>query len=205
MNMEYDPSLFVGKLQEILDQSPCLDNSRYLDLTRTVETTRELLQNEAKKPPLSDPLIRVLGLILESMDNGPFEMTRLGINELLKSYLVRVNGENEAACTRCYLDCIYQLYLYSLLDSYPYTELFWESLSRCFDPVSRYLIENKLIHSCEVFLIKVSSMGKRAALKGLHTSSIQHYLHNIEIWAREEGFPDLADSARNHRFNLETF
>jgi hypothetical protein len=48
-------------------------------------------------------------------------------------------------------------------------------------------------------------MGKSAAQKGLHTSSIQHFLHNLEIRAREEGFTELADSAKNHRFNLEAF
>lgn len=203
--MEYDTALFVWKLQEILDQPLCLDNPRYLDLSVTKEATKELLQNAANQPPLSDPLIRVLGLILETMTKGPFELTRLGVNELLKSYLSRVQKENEAPCTRCYLDCIYQLYLYSLLEHYPYPDLFWESLSRYFDAVSRYLIENKLADSCEIFLKKVSAMGKFAALKGLPTSSLQHFLHNIEIWAREEGFPELADSARNHRFNLETF
>jgi len=205
INLEYDTALYVEKLQKFLDQPLCLDNPRYLDLSVTKEVNKEVLQNAAKQRPLSDPLIRALGLILETMTKGPFELTRLGVNELLKSYLVRVQKENETACTRCYLDCICQLYLYSLLEHYPYTDLFWECLSQYFDTVSRYLIENKLTDSCEVFLKKVSAMGKCAAQKGLHTSSVQHFLHNMEVWAREEGFPELADIARNHRFNLETF
>ena len=203
--MDWDTALYVEKLREILEQPLGLDNPLYLDLSAAGEITKDALLKAAQEPPRPDPLIRALGLILETMREGPFELTRLGVNELLKSYLLRIAKENEAACTRCYLDCIYQLYLNSLLPQYPYAALFWESLSRCLDTVGRYLIAHNLACSLEFYLKKVAVMGKHAALKGLHTSSIQHLLHNIETWARREGFPELADSARNQRFNLETF
>lgn len=204
--MSPDPARFVAKLQSILAEPLCLEgNPRYIDLSRDNQVDDDGLHSSLAELPPSDPLIKALTVILQSMERGPFDLTRLGINELLKSYLFRVDETNQENCTHCYLNCIYQLYLFGLLENYPYTDLFWEFLSLCFDTVSKYLIEHKLDRGCQVFLNKVSTMGKWAAQKGLHTSSIQHFLHNMEIWAREEGFSELADSAKNHRFNLETF
>lgn len=198
--MRYNSTLFVEELQKILSQPLSPEDHSYLDLSAAKEVSLDML---ADVPP-ADPLTEAVGLILDSMNHGPFELTRLGINELLKSYLSRVSKENERSCTRSYLDCIYQLYLFALLERYPYTDLFWEYLSLCFDTVSRHLVEHKLLVSCQVFLSKVTLMGKWAAQKNLHTNLIQHFLHNMEIWAREEGYLELADSAKNHRFNLET-
>ena len=48
-------------------------------------------------------------------------------------------------------------------------------------------------------------MGKIAAQKGLHTSSIQEFLHTLELRAQELGYEDLGATAKNHRFNLELF
>lgn len=203
MFLQYTTTLFVEELQKILDQPLCLEQEQsYLDLSLTRDILPELFQEQEKLPP-ADPLVQALAIILRTMESGPFEFTKLGINELLKSYLRRVKQENEEACTRCYLNCVYQLYLYGLLERYPYTDLFWEYLSLCFDTVSKYLIENKLVAGCQVFLNKVAIMGKWAAQKNLHTSSIQNFLHNMEIWARAEGFYELADNAKNNRFNLE--
>lgn len=202
--MTHNTVNFVENLQEILANPLCLrENSSYLDLSCCKDIKEDELYEQARILPKHDPLTEAIALILETMEKGPFELTRLGINELLKSYLIQVQPDNEELCTECYLNCIYQTYLFSLLDIYPYTDLFWEHLSTCFDTISKYLIMNKLNKGCQVFLNKISIMGKLSAQKGLHTSSIQHFLHNMEIWAREEGFSDLADNAKNNRFNLE--
>lgn len=204
--MRFDTAEYVRELKSILSEPLFLEESPgYLDLSGAKSLDREILTSSSAQLPDSDPLTKALGLILTTMEKGPFKLTCLGINELLKAYLIQVSQENEEACTKCFLDCIYEIYLFGLLDTYPYTDLFWEYLSLCFDTVSKYLIDRKFIVGCQVFLIKVSTMGKWAAQKGLHTSSIQHFLHNMEDWARKEGFSELADSAQNHRFNLETF
>lgn len=204
--MNVDTITFVENLQKVLSQTLCLnENPLYIDLSIHNEITKEMLEQYRGQLPPSDPLTQALALILATMEKGPFELTRLGINELLKSYIFVVQKENEEVCTRSYLNCIYQIYLFGLSEHYPYTDIFWENLILCFDTISRYLINQSLLKASQVFLNKVSTMGKRAAQQGLHTSSIQHSLHNMEIWAREEGFEELADSAKNHRFNLETF
>ncbi len=204
--MTHDTIHFVENLQKILTSPLCLqENSGYLDLSCCKDIKEEELYKQAGNLPQYDPITEALALILETMEKGPFELTRLGINELLKSYLIQVQPDNEEPCTKCYFECIYQTYLFSLLDIYPYTDLFWEYISTCFDTISKYLIMHKLNKGCQVFLDKISIMGKLSAQKGLHTSSIQHFLHNMESWAREEGFDELADNAKNNRFNLEAF
>lgn len=204
--MKLDTCSFVKELQSVLSQPLCLEgNPTYLDISITKEITDEDLNKSKENCPITDPLTTALSMVLDTMRWGPFQYTSLGINELLKSYLLQIQDNNQEDCTKCYMSCIYQIYLAGILKEYPYTDLFWEHLSQCFDTVSKYLIQHKLNKGCQVFLNKVSKMGKRAAQKGLHTSSIQHFLHNMEIWAREEGFIELADSAKNHRFNLETF
>lgn len=204
--MNYDTALFVENLQKILSEPLCYrGNPQYLDISSSQLIEDERLKEAKNQLPPADPLTKALGLILESMERGPFDLTRFGINELLKSFLLEVNEENQEYCTKCYLNCIYQLYLYGIMEYYPFTDLIWEYLSLCFHTIGIYLLDHQLVKGCQIFLNKVSTMGKLAAQKGLHTSSIQHFLHNLEIRANESGFADLADSAKNYRFNLETF
>lgn len=204
--MQLDTCSYVKELQNTLFKPLCIEgNPQYLDLSLSKEIDDDQLVQFSKQCPTPDPLTDALSLVLTTMRWGPFEYTRLGINEILKSFLIHIQEDNQEDCTKCYMTCIYQIYLSGLLDEYPYTDLFWEYLSQCFDTVSKYLIEHKLDKGCQIFLNQVSKMGKWAAQKGLHTSSIQHFLHNMEIWARKDGFFELADSAKNHRFNLETF
>lgn len=204
--MYYNPASFVARLQKILAEPMGLEEAGvYLDISTTSQIDRDVLQTSAQGLPPSQPLIQVLAIILLTMARGPFDLTRLGINELLKSYLQQVNIENQEFYTQAYIDCIYQIYLFNLAGDYPFKDLLWEYLSKCFITVGRFLVEQGLVEGCQIFLNRVSTMGKSAAQKGLHTSSIQSFLHNLEVRAREEGFDELADSAKNHRFNLETF
>lgn len=204
--MEYNPAPFVAGLQKIFTEEMYWEeNTDYLDISASSQINRDALETALRIVPPPQPLIQALAIILLTMEQGPFDLTRLGINELLKSYLRQVNKENQGFCTQAYLNCIYQIYLFNLTGDYPFKDLLWEYLSRCFTTVGRFLVEQSLVEGCQIFLNQVSTMGKSAAQKGLHTSSIQSFLHSLEVRAREEGFTELADSAQNHRFNLETF
>lgn len=196
----------IQEIQKILEAQPSFKEKQeeYLDISQITRADEEALRTAKGRLPPPDPLVHALAMILETMKNSPFALTRLGINELLKSFLYRVNAENQEACSEKYLSSVYEIFL-SMLKDYPFEELLWEYLSQCFDTISKYLIARRLAKGCQVFLDKVALMGKAAAGHGLHTSSIQHFLHNLEVKAREEGFEELADSAKNHRFNLETF
>jgi hypothetical protein len=66
-------------------------------------------------------------------------------------------------------------------------------------------LEKGYLKGCEIFLQQIAAMGKTAAQRGLHTSSIQHFLHTLELRAKELNCDELAAAAKNHRFNLEIF
>jgi hypothetical protein len=204
INMQQSTKQFIEELKKHLVEPLCLSfENAYVDLATIQRINFDILSVDENYLPPHNSLIQVLAIILQTMQDGPFEFTRLGVNELLKSYLRKLSPENEQVCTLCYLECIYQLSLYGLLEHYPYTNLFWDYLSKCLNTISKYLIEQKSVYACQVFLYKVSLMGKDAAQKNLHTGSIQQIFHNIEIWAHSEGYYELADSAKNKRFNLE--
>ncbi len=205
--MNYDTAVFVQNIRQALSPlvfpSPAEDDS-YMDLAAVSAIEEFDPQKACRQVPSPDPLVRALGLLLETMEKGPFDMTCLGINELFKKYLFLVTEENEEKCTQRFFDCIYQLFLTSLLESYPFTGLFWEYLCLTLATVSEYLIEKELIAAGQIFLKTVAIMGRYATQKYLPTCTIQHLMHNMEIWAREEGYLEFADCAKNHRFNLES-
>ncbi len=204
--MYYDTAVFVQNIRQALSPlvfpSPAQADP-YMDLAK-VKVIEEFDPQEAcRQAPSSDPLVQALGLVLETMEKGPFNMTRLGMNELFKKYLFLITEENEEECTQRFFDCFYQLFLSSLLESYPFTGLFWEYLCLTLATVSEYLIEKRLITAGQIFLKTVFVMGRCATQNCLPTCTIQHLMHNMEIWAREEGYLEFADCAKNHRFNLE--
>lgn len=197
---------FTHKIKEILARPLCLKNSnKYLDLAQ-VSDIKEINLNESKDvTPDDDPIAEATYLIIETMRDCNLTLTKIGVNELLKAYLGLINSEHEKECTELFSDYLLEIYLYSLQKDYPYTDLLWNYLSNCFHIVSQYLLENGYIEGCEIFLQQIAAMGKAAAQKGLHTSTIQHFLHTLELRAKELGYPELAAAAKNHRFNLETF
>lgn len=197
---------FTKEVQSILSRPLCLPRSgKYLDLAQISDFNKICLEESAGFLPEEDPIAEVTFLIIQSMKEFHLAQTKIGINELLKAYLRIITTDHEEECTELFSDYIFEIYLYSLQKNYPYTDLLWNYLSNCFHVVSQYLLEKGYIKGCEIFLQKIATMGKTAAQKGLHTSSIQHFLHTLELRAGELGYTELAAVAKNHRFNLEIF
>lgn len=205
--------IFMSTIQEFLKtlqgcfQAPLNipEENTYLDLSLTKRITAELLTQNKDLLPAQDLIAEGVCLVIETLKDCHLTKAKLGINELLKAYLLNINEENQEKVTEIFLDYLYEIYLYSLKDSFPYTDLLWGYLSQCFFPIAMFLIEEGYIEGCQVFLLKTAYMGKIAAQKGLHTSSIQEFLHTLELRAQELGYEDLGATAKNHRFNLELF
>jgi len=197
---------FTRKIHEILSRPFCMPkSSKYLDLAEISDFNKIHLEESISILPDEDPIAEATFLIIQSMKDFHLAQTKIGVNELLKAYLKIIDTEHEEECTEIFSNYIFEIYLYSLQKNYPYTDLLWNYLSNCFHVVSQYLLENGYIKGCEIFLQKIATMGKTAAQKGLHTSSIQHFLHTLELRAKELDYNELAAVAKNHRFNLEIF
>lgn len=197
---------FIKTIQEYF-QSPIqvTEQCAYLDLSINKKITKELLLEKKDIYPDQNPIADGVCLIIKTMRDCHLSQTKLGINELLKAYLLNIDEDNQERCTEIFLDYLNEIYLYSLKDSFPYTDLLWGYLSQCFFPIAMFLLEEGYVLGCQIFLLKVTAMGKIAAQKGLHTSSIQEFLHTLELRAQELGHDDFKAIAKNHRFNLETF
>ncbi|SMB80099.1 hypothetical protein SAMN00017405_0836 [Desulfonispora thiosulfatigenes DSM 11270] len=200
----YDLNKFYENLTTILSRPidfTC--ENVYLDLATFTNYKVNLILEKINIPPLENPLIDATFLIVNSMKSCHLTQTKLGINELLKSFLLHITPDNQEKCAECYSDFLYEIFLNSLQDTYPYTDLLWTYFGDCFHTVALILVENGYIEGSDIFLKKIALMGKIAAQKGLHTSNIQHFLHTLEVRAYELKFDDLANSAKNYRFNLE--
>jgi len=197
---------FCKIIREILAKPLCLPKSgRYLDLAKFSDLNVINPEEREIDWPDQNPIAEATHLIIETMIGCNLTLTKMGINELLKAYLRFINSENEKDCTELFSDYIYEIYLYGLKTDYPYTDLLWNYLSNCFHVVSQYLLEKGYTEGCRIFLQQIAAMGKAAAQKGLHTSTIQHFLHTLELRAKELNQSELAAAAKNHRFILEIF
>jgi len=197
---------FASTIRELLSQPFCLPkDSNYLDLAQVADFNKIDLEKQIHIPPEPNPIAEATFLIIQSMKECNLAQTKIGANELLKAYLHVINKDHEEECSELFANYLFEIYLYSLQKNYPYTDLLWNYLSNCFHIVSQYLLEAGYVRGCEIFLQQIAAMGKTAAQKGLHTSSIQHFLHTLEFRAGELGYTDLAAAAKNHRFNLEIF
>jgi len=202
---------FAKSIQELLALPLDIKKeSNYLDLSQNTLSQntpidKNTLLEKIKTLPEENPLAEAVFLVIQTMEQNHLTKAKIGINEIFKAYLRNIDQENQKECTEIFTDYFFEIYLYSLQKCFPYTDLFWSYLSSCFHTVSQYLVETGCIEGCEVFLQKIAAMGKTAAQKGLHTSNIQHLLHTLELRARELGYDELANTAKNHRFNLETF
>ncbi|MGI6225383.1 MAG: hypothetical protein ACOYJ1_03925 [Peptococcales bacterium] len=197
---------YTTKIQQILAQPLCLPGAnQYLDLAQVTDFNKIPLKEKDNVLPEADPIAEATFLIIQTMQACYLALTKIGINELLKAYLRLITSENQEECTKVFSNYIFEIYLYSLKKDYPYTDLLWKYLSNCFHVISQYLLEEGYVEGCEIFLQDIASMGKLAAQKGLHTSSIQHFLHTLELRAKELNYNELAAVAKNHRFNLEIF
>lgn len=198
---------FTNKIQEILFKKNLWlpKSDKYLDLAQVTDFSNLNLEDTKNIPPDEDPIGEATFLIIESMKECHLTITKIGINELLKAFLRLVESKHEKECTELFSEYIFEIFLYSLKNDYPFTDLLWNYLSNCFHVVTQYLLEQGYIEGCQIFLQQIAAMGKAAAQKGLHTSTIQHFLHTLELRARELDYPELAAAAKNHRFNLEIF
>lgn len=181
------------------------EEGAYFDLSITKRITKEMLFERKAIGPEQHSVAEGVCLVIRTMQNCHLTKTKLGINELLKAYLLNLDEENQEKSTEIFLGYLYEIYLYSLQDSFPYTDLLWGYLSQCFFPIAMFLMEEGYLVGCQAFLQKVATMGKIAAQKALHTSSTQEFLHTLELRAQELGHEDLGAIAKNHRFNLEIF
>jgi len=198
---------YVKQLKSILGEvrvETTMQPSTYIDLS-CLDNHQDLKLRLASEELPRDPLAEALDLILHKVVYCQVEKVKLGINELLKAYLQAVNQENEKPVTQLYLSRLDLIFRRCLIGDFPYQQEVWDYLGGCLNTTGLYLINQGLSAAARELLDIIFHLGKLAAQKGLQTSTTQGYLRVLEEGAVRQGYPDLASSAKNFRFNLELY
>lgn len=198
---------FIQKLKEILNQVEVpsdkyeITYANYLDLGHQTKIPFKKLFQEEKIP--QDMIAEAFSLIIKYMSHNDLDKIKFGLNELLKSYLKKINHDNQKNCTNMFLPRIISVFLCSLLPSFAFRDLLWQYLCRCLQSCGFYLISQQLTEANHIYSDYVAYMGKTAAREGLPTDKIQHFLRMTEVKALESGNDQLAGHVKNLRHNLE--
>jgi hypothetical protein len=195
---------FAVRLQQVLSKPWDFTGPKnYICLHHINEVTREMLNGDTGCPE-GDPLTDAFNLIIEQAQHLYAENIVLGINEILKTYLKRVNEENQKAITLRVMECLKLLFQFITGDNFPYTEKIWEAISLMTKPVGLFLIRERLFAACAVFFESAAFLGRQAARKGLSTGILQHAFRISELASRKASHPELASLLQNLRQNLES-
>lgn len=198
---------FVRQLKSILSELPpvtTLQQADYLDLGN-LDNPRSLAQKLSSEELPYNPLAEALDIILLKVHFCQVDKVKLGINELLKSYLQKVNDQEEKIVTHLYLSQLDLVFRRCLAGDFPYDQEIWDYLGSCLNTTGLHLISLGFETATRQLLEVFFHLGKLAAQKGLQTSTTQGHLRVLEAGAVSQGYPDLAASAKNFRFNLELY
>lgn len=198
---------FVRKLRRIFEKydNRCEVKNEYLDLGLANECSREQIQASFSTVPNENPLSDAFFEIVTAMKNHQVALARVGINELLLSYLLRESQEDAPGgpAGETHLDYLLLLVLFITQEGFPYEHYFFSYLLKCYQPVCSFLLSECNEKQIETFMEHITSTGKIAAKKHLDTCSIHHLLRNIENHALGKDLKALASKAKDSRQTLE--
>jgi len=196
---------YLGRIKKLLanatEQTICTD-TQYTDLAHANPDAKlpELIAGEGLP---EDPLSAVTEVILEQIRYARLDKVKLGINELLKSYVLAVNETCDERFTDHYLRQVLLIFKRCLMQDFPYPDEVWNYLGTCLQTVALYLMDRSFFKAAGLVVEYLAHMGKTAARRGLPTASTQSCLRTLENRANELGHAALAAKAKNVRFNLE--
>lgn len=196
---------YVNRLKQLLagaNQKKVCAHASYVNLTHAGPDSalRSLITGEC---PPDDPLAAAVEVILEQIRYARLDKVKLGINELLKNYVLTVDESCDEQLAGRYLHQVQLIFKRCLMQDFPYQDEVWNYLGACLQTVGLYLMNCTFFKAAELVVEYIDHMGKTAARRGLPTASTQSCLRTLENRAGELGHSALAARAKNARFNLE--
>ncbi len=177
-------------------------NARYTNLAH-VDPDAALPALIAGESLPENPLSAAVEVILEQIHYARLDKVKLGLNELLKNYVLIISEECDEQFTEHYLHQVQLIFKRCLMQDFPYQDEIWNYIGACLQTVGLYLLHRGFSNAAELVVEYIAHMGKTAARRGLPTASTQSCLRTLENRARELGRTTLAAKAKNVRFNLE--
>ncbi|MHB9095526.1 MAG: hypothetical protein ACYC21_12730 [Eubacteriales bacterium] len=176
--------------------------SEYLDLAATENITSPAELASLAQPP--DQLSGFQEIIMGEVANCHLDKTKIGINELLKHLLVIINPDLEEFLAERYMYRLRMIFRRCLMPDFPFQEEIWNYICDCLRSTGSFLIRGGYFTAAREIIDSLAGMGRIAALKGLPTANTQASLRTLENKALQKNEKQLALTAKNARFNLET-
>lgn len=197
---------FVEKIHEILNSETDYfykNDAEYIDLAVKNKVTLNEIRASWDKYPDTNPLDIVFNLIINSLKANEITKAKIGINEIMKFYILRVNDNSSEKISREVWHSLYLVAVFIAQDNYIYKQQIWKYMTQCCRPVCSYLLDENLKIPIEIFIEYIVKIGRLASVEELDTSDIQHILRNIEIQAEEKNWENISNSSKEKRHNLE--
>ena len=198
-----DLDCFLANIRDALKHSVFDKNStQYLDLSTI---GNQVLKNDlftAASP--QDCLISFQTLVMSEISKSNSDKIKIGINELLKHLLAIINREHEHFLSERHLYRLRMIFKRCLMPDFPFPEEIWNYICDCLRSAGSFLVEQEYYIAAREIIDSLAQMGRIAALKGMPTANTQSSLRILENKALEKGQKQLALTAKNARFNLET-
>lgn len=194
---------YLTRLREALARGCVGSATKYLDLSIGSTVSPAELSASATALP-ADNLAEFQELLMNQIARYNIDKIKVGINELLKHLLTVIVPELEQTLAQ---HCLYRLRLIfkrCLLADFPYPEDIWNYICECLQTSGIFLMDNGFFTAAREVIDSLAAMGRIAALKGLPTATTQSALRILENRALEKNEKQLASTAKNARFNLET-
>lgn len=196
---------YLSRLRQELARGSDSNKTKYLDLADSSMVSPADLSASASHSALPpDNLAGFQEIIMNQIAGCNIDKIKVGVNELLKHLLTVIAAESEHTLAQHYLYRLRMIFKRCLLSDFPFPEDIWNYICKCLQTAGIFLIDNGFFAASREVIDSLAAMGRIAALKGLPTATTQSALRILENRALEKDEKQLASTAKNARFNLET-
>jgi hypothetical protein len=198
---------FAAKLRQILCRAPdylhsVQSDSAYVDLNRVRALTSADMAYFSVLPE-ENPLNEAAYYIIKAAREDLLEHLNTGCNELLKSYLLQVNRENQELYTEAYCTQIQRIFIWCLDHPFIYLSHFWLYLIDCLHVTTHYILDQEYFQGALILINNLGLLGQGAVKHGLSTQRLQRLLRTLEVKSEEMGWIHGSRECRQQRHDIE--
>jgi len=195
---------YLQEIRKILTRSSIRQRNtdKYLDLASLQGPPSPEELNSTALP--GDALVTFQEMLMLEISKFSLDKIKVGINELLKHFMVSINPELEDTLAEHYMYRLRLIFKRCLMPDFPFPEEIWNYICDCLRTTGSFLLEEGYYTASREIIDSLAGMGRIAAVKGLPTANTQSSLRILENRAIDRGEKALASVAKNARFNLET-
>jgi|GEM_PF-1463291 hypothetical protein len=194
----------VAKLQQVLCRVPeyLACESVYVDLSQLRNLT-SVDMADFSATPKDNPFGEAIYYIIQVAREDLLDHLNLGCNELLKSYLLQVNRDNQEQYTEAYCAQLQRIFIWCLDHPFIYLSHFWLHLIDCLKVTVHYILDQEYFQGALIFIKNLGFLGQGAVKHGLSTQRLQRLLRTLEVKSEEMGWIHGSRECHQQRHDIE--